>query len=93
MITIYECNDCKYCADFGGWICCLNPELKAEDVFHYAPLESKSADNCDGFGEGAAKDFSNNQLREAEAFSIALYGEGDQYMQGIREWCLQQAQP
>ena len=88
---IYECTDCKYCANFhdGFRVFCLHPELESNSVCNYYPVGNKDACHCEGFVEGTepARRFSWKQLTQAENYSKEKkYGEVT--YQGIREWCL-----
>lgn len=86
---IYECMDCKHCADFadGFRIYCLHPELPPDDVLKYEPLGDKDAENCSGFEEGIPQWFPWKFIAEYEKYSMEKYG--DVTYEGAREWCEQ----
>ena len=86
---IYECTDCKYCADFhsGYRLFCLHPDLPPDEVLKYFPLGKTDAEwGCDGFEEGEPHLFTWDGLGEAEEFSQQRYDGGITYL-GMREWC------
>ena len=95
MITIYECTDCKYCANF-DWVFrvfCLHPDLPANEVCKYQPVGDESAERCEPAIFDAiigvdypGREYSGKQLDEAEKYSEAKYGEVT--YDGIREWAL-----
>jgi hypothetical protein len=91
MITIYECTDCKHCADFSdGWrVVCLHPTCIPEKVCDYEPVGEKDAQDCEGFEEyltyNPNRKFSMKQFDEAEKSFPDDYN----WYKGIREWCLE----
>jgi len=85
---IYECTDCKLCADFsdGFRVFCLHPDLQPDEVLEYYPLGDNDAMwGCAGFEEGESHMFTWDDLGEAEDYSIDKHGEVT--YAGIREWC------
>lgn len=98
MRTIYECTDCKYCANFsfGYRVFCLHPDLPSDEVCKYAPVEDdNTADDCAFFDGEFNYDhqFSMKELTdEAEPYSEVKHN-GEVTYEGIREWCLQKVKP
>lgn len=87
MIQIMECTDCKHCAnfDYGYRVYCLHPNLPAEEVCKYSPVENnKSADKCENFEEGDDKEFGYLDIESYEFYCIQKYGVVN--YTGIREW-------
>jgi hypothetical protein len=91
---IYECTDCKHCADFNGGyrLFCLCPSLPPESVCGYHPVGNNDALDCSGFDDDVDYShwFSWSQLDEAETYSRKHHGEVT--YAGIREWCELQLQ-
>jgi hypothetical protein len=86
---IYECTDCKHCADFhdGFRVICLHPQLDPGEVEKYHPVGDGDAEECDGFEEEYiyAHQFTWDNFSEAETYSNEKYH--DVTYEGIREWC------
>ena len=92
MREVYECNDCKFCANFSEYLVCLHPKLPASAVWDYEPVGDLSAENCPhaefvSMWELLKHDYSSAETQEANAYA----GEGDDYMQKMREWALEHA--
>lgn len=90
---IYECTDCKHCADFdfGFRVFCLHPDFPSDEVDKYHPVGNEDADYCKGFDnwfdENEPHQFSMKEFEDAERYSEEKYG--DVTYKGIREWCLE----
>jgi len=84
---IYECTDCKHCADFdfGFRVFCLHPDLPSDEVCKYHPVGHQDAENCKGFDEDEPHRFGWKELDNAERYSQDRYG--DVSYEGMREWC------
>jgi len=85
---IYECTDCKHCANFhGGFrLFCLHPDLPPDAVCIYHPVGDGDAWNCEGFDDnGNVHHFSMEKLCQAEQYSQEHLGEVS--YEGIRAWC------
>ena len=93
MIEIFECTDCKHCANFndGDRVICMHPTMPPDEVCKYHPVDEWDASTCEGFEEpwdvykNKIGDFSTADFRNAEKFSAALYN-GDINYAGIRKW-------
>lgn len=86
---IYECTDCKYCADFdyGYRVFCLHPQLPPDEVCKYHPVGYGDAENCMKFDDDEPQRFSMKELEQAEKYSQDHYG--DVTYEGVRKWCEQ----
>jgi hypothetical protein len=89
---IYECTDCKWCANFseGFRIFCLNKELPSEEVCKYYPVGEEDAERCNQFDDNTyyQVEFSSEDFGKAEKFSEEKYQ--DVTYKGVREWCEEQ---
>jgi hypothetical protein len=83
MIEIYECTDCKHCVSFGfGFrVACGCPDLPADEVYKYAPVDprQKSAENCSGYNDGQCKEFPESDINKA----VEMFGDD---VLSLRKW-------
>jgi hypothetical protein len=89
---IYECTDCKYCANFneGFRVICLSIQQPPNEVCKYFPVGDSPASSCKNFDDWVydQHEFSWDDFSDAEKFSEEKYGEIT--YRGIRDWCEQQ---
>lgn len=87
MITMQECTDCHWCANFssGSRLICIHPTLPPNEVCKYLPIGKENAENCKGYKYGLLPlQFSSTQWKEAEDYSILQHEEVT--YEGILEW-------
>jgi hypothetical protein len=88
MITVYECTDCPFCAEFGGeyWILCMHPKFPPEEVEKYKPVGDEDAIKCEYFAMGDPVQLTDDDFKEA---TIDLTGDEEGaniYYTTARNW-------
>jgi len=87
---IYECTDCKHCADFDDEnpVVCLHPELQPEQACEYYPVGRRAASWCSGFEYGESRQFVLADYFKAVSY-IRIVNKHDWYA-GLRRWAEEQ---